>query len=331
MRAAWLALTLSACSGFQATEGMPDLAPSLLAGGMVLPIAVAVNERHVYWLEWGPQHQGLEGSLARVDKLSGCAQADAGCIDVLGDMRFLVLSLALGPNDACWLESYDDMRQLLCMALQTGQIRRVTDNQPFAFSLFTDGQDLYWVNGGNDGAVVRNPFNRNSPTILVSGRNQPTSVCADGEGIYWTEETPGAVYAAGRDGEVPRALATSLSAPRSVKVHGEWVYFAEETSGTVSRAKKDGSAVEVLALGLLTPVELAVDGGGVYLIAMGTPPNFLDGEVRRLDHDGQHARTVAAEQRYLSGLTVDADAIYWIAEGTEAANYLDGALWRATK
>jgi hypothetical protein len=331
VRAAWIVLLVSACSGFQANPGMPDLAPAQLAGGLVLPIAVAVNDRHVYWLEWGPQHQGLEGSLSRVDKLTGCAQADAGCVDGLTDMRFLVLSLALGPDDACWLESYDDMRQVICMSLTTGQVRRLTENQPFAFGLFSDGESLYWVNGGDNGSIVRNPFHRNSPMVLVSGRNLPTSVSSDGDGLYWTEDMPGAVWAAGREGEAPHTVATGLSGPRSVRPHGEWLYFTEEKAGKVGRVKKDGSAVEVLADGLLNPIDLTVDDGGVHVVAMGTPPNHLDGEVLRLDRDGQHRRVIADHQHYLSGLTVDGEWVYWIAEGTEAANYLDGALWRATR
>src|SRR2546430_611659 len=115
-------LLVCGCTGFQPGATPPDYTPSLLAAGLVLPVALAVNDRHVYFLEFGPQNQGLEGTLSRVDKQAGCAQADAGCRDLLADMRFLVVSLALAPDDACWLEFYDNMRELWCLQLSTARL-----------------------------------------------------------------------------------------------------------------------------------------------------------------------------------------------------------------
>src|SRR4051812_25689820 len=94
-----LLLLMMGCSGFE-TQKMV-VPPQQMVGGLVLPVALAVNDRHVYWLEFGPQNQGLCGIVSRVEKTAAC---DAGCVDVLTDMRFLVLSLALGKNDVCWLE-----------------------------------------------------------------------------------------------------------------------------------------------------------------------------------------------------------------------------------
>ena len=163
-------------------------------------------------------------------------------------------------------------------------------------------------------------------TTLASGLDTPTNVTADADGIYWTDA--GGLHAAARDGSNPRLVAAGLDSPSLVKPQGEWLYFAEK--GKIERIQKDGSGLALIA-NAQTPYDLAVDSAGVYWLDQGTPPNYLDGQVMRADLDGKHARTVADHQPYLSAITSDADTLYWVYEGTEPANYLDGALWRAPK
>jgi sugar lactone lactonase YvrE len=331
MRARLLCLGFCACSSFQTNPDLspPDYSPKLLASGFVLPLGVEVSDRHAYVLEFGPQNQGLEGTLSRVDKVDGCAQADAGCRDILADMRFNVASLALASNDVCWLEYYEPMRELWCLDLTSARVRRLADNQPSAFALSTDGSSLFWVNLGMSGSIATRPIGAGAVTTLASGRSLPTTVAADSAGVYWTEQ--GAVIAAGPAGESPHEVAGGLREPLGVRPLGDWLYFVEQLGGRVLRARKDGGGVEPLAEGESNPIALSVDDAGVYWIAMGTPPNYLDGQVVRADLDGQHRRVVATDQPYLSGVAADDTSVYWIVEGTEAANYLDGALWRAPK
>jgi hypothetical protein len=314
-------LMIMGCSGFE-TEKM-TVPPSMMVGGLVLPVGVAVNDRHVYWLEFGPQNQGLCGMVSRVEKSAAC---DGGCADVLSDMQFLVISLALGSDDVCWLGYYDAMREIHCMAIATGQIRTLADNLPYAFNLFSDGGNLFWSNGGKTGALQTSVIAQGGVTTLASGLDTPTNVSADADGLYWTDA--GGLHAAARDGSGARVVAAGLDSASLVKPGGDWLYFAEK--GKIERIKKDGSGLTLIA-NPQTTYDLAVDAAGVYWLDQGTPPNYLDGQVMRADLDGKHARTVADHQPYLSAITIDADTIYWVFEGTESANYLDGALWRAPK
>jgi hypothetical protein len=309
------------CSGFE-TQKMA-VPPAMMVGGLVLPVGVAVNDRHVYWLEFGPQNQGLCGMVSRVEKAAAC---DAGCADVLTNMRFLVVSLALGSDDVCWLEYYDAMREIHCMSIATGQIRKLAGSQPYAFNLFSDGSNLYWVNGGKNGAVQTSAIAQSGVSTLESGLDTPVNVAVDADGLYWTDA--GGLHAASRDGQNARAVATGLDQPSLVKPQGDWLYFAEK--GKVERIKKDGSGLELIA-NAQTPYDLEVDAAGVYWLDQGSPPNYLDGQVMRADLDGKKARAIADHQPYLSAMAIDADDVYWVYEGTESANYLDGALWRAPK
>jgi hypothetical protein len=318
----WISLLMMlGCSGFENQK--MAVPPSMMVGGLVLPVGVAVNDRYVYWLEFGPQNQGLCGMLSRMEKSAAC---DAGCADVLTNMRFLVISLGLGSDDVCWLEFYDAMREIHCMSIASGQIRKLADNLPYAFNLFSDGSSLFWANGGKTGAVQTTVIAQGGVTTLASGLDTPVNVSADAEGLYWTD-TAG-LHAASRDGTNARVVAAGLDSASLVKPEGDWLYFAEK--GKVERIKKDGSGLMLIA-NPQTPYDLAVDSAGVYWLDQGTPPNYVDGQVMRADLDGKHARTVADHQPYLSAMTVDADTIYWVYEGTGAANYLDGALWRAPK
>jgi len=324
-----LCVLLCGCSGFSMKPPPPDYTPSLLAGSLILPVAVAVNDRHAYFLEYGSNAQGLsvDGALSRVDKQTGCAQADGGCADLLTNMRFNVVTLTLAPTDVCWLEFYDAMRELWCMDISTARMRRLAQAQANAFALANDGASLYWVNGGATGSLQTTPLSRAAATTLVAGRVLPTSVTTDGSALYWTES--GAVWGAGLAGDSPHAIATGLRQPLSLAAQGDYLYFVDTDS--VMRVHKNGGDTQTIAGAQVAPLQLAADDAGVYWIAQGTPPNYLDGQVVRADLDGGHQRVVAKDQPVVTGIAADADAVYWIVQGTEGGNYEDGALWRAPK
>src|SRR5205814_2014249 len=165
-----------------------------------------------------------DGTLSRVDKQTGCAQADAGCSDLLADMRFNLVSLTLAPTDVCWLEFYDAMRELWCMDISTARMRRLAQGQAYAFGLTTDGASLFWVNGGMNGSVQTTPLSRAMPAALVSGRNQPTSVAVDTQATFWTES--GAIYETS-PATMPHAVAGGLRQPLSLAAHDDYLYFVD--------------------------------------------------------------------------------------------------------
>jgi hypothetical protein len=317
-----------------------------IASGRVIPIDLAISATHIYWLEAGPQHQGLEGALFRMAKTCG----DAGCVEKIfgpgpGELGlFRPTALALGAEDICWLQHYEDRRSLWCMAFATGQKRILSNEHPWGQSLRVDGQDLFWVNAGtsqaaSNGAVValkRDAVTTTPVTTIAPGRPFPVGLTLDKTHVYWTElgvpDAGGEVRVLARDGGGARALAAGQGQPRAIAEYGAYVYWVSSAAGTVSRARKDGSGgPEVLVVDQKSAFDIAVDATGIYWMTLGLPPSYLDGRVMRADLDGKNVKPMAENLPSAASLAIDETYVYYATDGTEAGNYLDGAIHKVLK
>jgi hypothetical protein len=350
------ALALTAGCGFQ-TSSSDDLAPpadlgacdgpckpEILAQNLVLPVDIAVNDTYVYWLEYGPQTQGLEGTVTRVRKSTGCAQADLGCLDLLANCRFRLESMTLGPSEVCWIEYYEYARDVMCESLTSGAIRHVAQNQPYADRLATAGLNLVWVTGANGptdggGAVMGQSIANANPlrqTITyIGGRSRMSSVTAEPNVLYWSEVTTtstGGVWAVALSDGGVRPILQGSGTPMRVVTFSDYVFWTDLVGGSIMRARKDGSdSPAPIATGRASPLHLAVDASGVYWIDLGTIPNYLDGVVMRADLDGANAAPLAQNIPIGAALALDSDYVYWAQQGTPTANYTDGAIVRIHK
>jgi hypothetical protein len=322
--------------------------PVRLAKDLVLPSDIAVDGTHVYWAEYGPQNQGLEGTITRIPRDTTCVPADAGCRDVVVGQApfgiFRVNSVALASQDVCWIEFYEDQREVHCRSLQTGAKRTVSQNNPGGQDLVVDGTELYWTNGGttaaaSNGAVVHTPLTAVATTPVKSvatGRPFPTGVAVDIDTVYWSEigatDGGGGVMAAFRDGGSKRSLATGQKFPYGVAVYGAYVYWLDEGLGSIWRAPKNGSSAAVaIVANQKSPYDIAVDASGVYWIARGSPPNYLDGKVMRAELDGSQVTPLDQNLPYPVTIAIDSTFVYYAMYGTAGANYLDGKLMKVGK
>jgi DNA-binding beta-propeller fold protein YncE len=322
--------------------------PVLLAKDLVLPIDIAVDSTHVYWAEYGPQNQGLEGTITRIPTNTTCVLADAGCRDVMVGQApsgiFRVNSVALASQDLCWIEFYEDQREVHCRSLVTGTKRTVSQNNPGGQDLVVDGNELYWVNGGttaaaSNGAVVHTPLTAIATTPVknvATGRPFPTGVALDVDTVYWSEigvtDGGAGVMAAFRDGGSRRSLASGQKLPYGVAVYGAYVYWLDEGTGTIWRAAKDGAtAAAAIVTSQESPYDIAVDATGVYWIARGSPPNYLDGRVMRAELDGTGVTPLDQNLPYPVTIAIDSTFVYYAMYGTAGANYLDGKLMKVGK
>jgi hypothetical protein len=251
--------------------------------------------------------------------------------------------MALGDSDVCWIEWYPEMREIHCLALATGGIRKMVDNRKNTDSIVIDSGDIVFADAGSSRALADGQIGQVAlgagPTAvvtLVSGRPEPTTVAADGAGLYWGEDgksdATGAVWAAARDGSGMRLIASGQRGPRSLRAAGDYVYWTNELSGEVKRARKDGSAAaETIASGQNAPIALVVDSGAVYWLNYGTPPNRLDGALMRAALDGSGQLPLAGDIPTAAALAVDDQFVYWVNQGTMQSNYLDGSLRKIRK
>ena len=119
--------------------------PTVVAKNLALPIDVAVNDEHVYWIEFGPQYQGLKAASC-ASKYSTCFSASPpGRLDIMADSRFLLESLALAADDVCWIDTTNTSARCVVESFLTGAIRTVAQDLPYATNLVAHGANLLWL------------------------------------------------------------------------------------------------------------------------------------------------------------------------------------------
>jgi hypothetical protein len=274
--------------------------PELRVRGRVDPLDLKVNATDIYWLEYGLATNGLDGELNTIAKNQTCLDPDAGCVtdlnmDFFG--RFRLESMALTPTDFCWIENYVQTRSVLCQGLVTHSLRTMAINQPYAAHLSYDGHDLLWVNqrgassSDGDGGVARISAN-----------------AAPGTAIDFVATT--------------RPIPSTVIGLPSHWVWGEVGIGAD--AGMVIARPRDGGADVVLARGQKGPYAMVGEGAHVYWSDYGTRA-IWSADLSALD-----AGIFAATNTDAIDLAIDADALFWVTEGT-APNYADGQLWRIAR
>ncbi len=163
--------------------------------------------------------------------------------------------------------------------------------------------------------------------IVMLAKGPACALALDGTSVYWTNS--GTPYYSSQD-------------------------------GAVSKVPKDGGASVTLAAGLPRPCAIAVDATDVYSgifyallkipVAGGAPTIFVPwtmAETIALDStnaywtnsmantvmkaalDGGAPVTIASDQSWVHGLTIDATSVYWAVPGTEPTGYTDGWVMKA--
>lgn len=103
------------------------------------------------------------------------------------------------------------------------------------------------------------------PEVVASRQERPRSIVLDGDYVYWTDRTRGAVARTLKDGTGPvEDLATGLSTPNQMEISNGWVFFDTIDDFSVSRVPVTGGAAEVLVTAADIVRGLDVANGWVY-------------------------------------------------------------------
>lgn len=354
--AAWLAISLSACTGDRVGEvgtttggsagstsggaggagtggaagsgGGVDAGPDglrVLADHRDCPADLAVEAGSLTWVDQGSlQNSALDGVLATMPAL-GCDDDAGSCISVLASDQSSPSSLEVRGDVVYWATVGDDIiwyRELTGTAPQP-----FATDQNFTRSIASDETALYWVNAGaagsSDGEVRRSWFDEpgSNGLPIVPGLESPVALTLYGSTVFWTNygftDNDGRVLRADITGAAAVPLAINQSAPRGIAASSAFVYWANSEDGTIMRSTPDGSTVEPLVQGLATPSDVAVDTNGIYWVEAGTPNAYLDGSVKAAKLDGTGVVVLADNQRDPRRIVLSADHVFWINRGTQ--------------
>jgi hypothetical protein len=305
-----------------------------MASKLYDPIAVAVDDTYLYWLEFGsPTYDGY-GELVQILKSAPCLKRSCyGVLDpmVLPQQTANSAAMGLGSGAVCYTQSFDvpASHSVDCVPFVAGaqevDLDQSTGN---VGDVWVGDAGAVWAVAGSsststDGTIRTATFT-GAATTVVSGRAQPWAVASDGQTIYWTElgvaAGTGAVYASVGDGGA-RPLATSQSTPQAMALYDGYVYWANSGDGSVWRASTTSSTTspESVATGLPVPVAVVVDGTGVYVACAGMGPSYLDGSVVQIAAPGATPITMLADENNLGGIAIDETYLYAAVAGSQGS------------
>lgn len=252
-------------------------AAAKLTSGLVQPDALRVDEARAYWLTYGGQGAGLH-AIAR----AGGAAEDL----VLAAAPMPLRDLALDDESVFFTNA--PAGKVMKVAKNGGAPSVVASNLDGPTSIEVDGADVFVVESGEPGAIVR--VGGGQKVTIASSRPNPRDLALDAQYVYWIDggafdpklqKNVGAAIA-----RAPRAGgAASVVAPvedaSHLAVAGAWVYTC--VGDVVMRAPATGGALATFAGAQESPSALAIGLGFVHWSDRGTAAKaWADGSIRRL-------------------------------------------------
>lgn len=325
---AWL--LLSACAG----DGAAIVS---LADGLFFPTDLAVDDEHVYWVQY-------DGSVHRVAKLGGTPEQlapplrerrpgtipiEPGTYDIAVDGDRLVWSESVGGGARLW-------------TLIDGVPEILIEEDGYIHDVAASADRVLWLSDSrlqtldSDGEVE----------VIAGGLAHPRALVAGDDAVVWVEAgvDPGET-ASGRLARAPLAggevevLAENLHDPRDVIRFGDEIIWTDDGSCTrtgnlcspngdaaVRRAAVDApSSVREVAGGFTRVAGLSGDGGELYFTG--------DGRIWAVQDGSREVREIAGgsfdETLFPGAVLADSSGVYWVNGGDNSG--ANGSIVRADR
>ncbi len=289
------------------------------------PVAVAVDDTYLYWLEWGGIGSNDYGELVQILKDAPCLHPSCyGVLDpmVLANDVTYGTEMGLGPGGVCYTQTFDEPAQhsVSCIPFSTGSEVSLEQGDGTAGDIWVGDAGAIWAIAGSsstsmDGAIHSATF-AGATSTLASGRAQPWAVASANGSLYWTElgatANAGAVYQSAPDGgAIP--LATGQGDPVGLAIYAGSLYWTDSYTGTVWQVGVDSSpplAAQMVASGLTGPFAVAVDATGIYVANVGSAPDYINGSVVQFAAAGASGTVMLESESSLNGIAIDGTFLY---------------------
>jgi parallel beta-helix repeat protein len=208
----------------------PHAEPRLLITGKSASTAMAVDDRYLYWADYGQN-----GALHRVDK-SGAPEVEL--------VRGLngVGQIVAHQGSIYWVEmGTANTGTIKRVSRDGGPVTHLADGLAAPKRLAVDRSGVYWTESGSQagrGSIKVVAHAGGIPRILVAELHDPWSIVLDEEAVYWAEWGGGLIRKVGKNGEGGAILAAGGRRPWGLAVDELYVFWSEELGGRIRKADK---------------------------------------------------------------------------------------------
>lgn len=283
---------------------------------------IAVHDGRVYWVESG----GAPGIYAAsID--APCASTS--CVDKLATLT--------RPS------AFDATSTHLYVA-DTTIIKRVAfaggSPEPIAKSTADDVVNLaagtssvFWTSG-TDSAVHRTAPSSGTTSTPIYSNGTPVGMAVAGDRTFWAgvdiSGLLGALQSIKTSGEGAREVSRFSGGFHAMKGDGTYLYYAEDQPAAIHRLTVATSRDEVVDRDALGVTDFAFDDTYAYWTEPGDAPDYANGRVRRVSHDGKDVQTLAVSIARPVAIAVSGKTVLVAAAGSAAESWADGAILRLT-
>jgi hypothetical protein len=302
-------MVLVLAAGCAGQRGCAELKVTTLASSPLHEYgAVAVDDRHAYWLDQGtPDDDYAAGAVMRVLKTGGDAER------VAGDAGNL-LALAVDEANVYWTRA--DGTEVLRAPKAGGPAAPLLKGLKSPGGVAVDAAFVYVAETAWQGRVVKAPKAGGEMVAIATDQHHPTEVLVDDDTVYWIDagsSSDGAVMKAPKAGGAPVVLADKLRRPRALALDAGNVYWLQSRlldpggdRDSVSRVAKAGGAPATLIDNQQGAAGLGVDERNIYWASM------FSGEILGLPKAGGAEPVMISDKQNGPGaIAVDRSGIFW--------------------
>jgi hypothetical protein len=224
----WVAWDSGARDGTVSEVPIAGGSVTTLATGQNVPVSIAVDGAHVYWVNAG------DGTVKEVP-------VGGGSVTTLASGQENPTSLAVDGTNVYWVDQGTGQPFADGMVNEVpvggGSVTTLASGQKSPVSVAVEGTNVYWVDEGTssastDGTVNEVPVGGGAVTTLASGQDYPISLAVDNTHVYWDNAPGFPAFALGTVNEVPlgggtvTTLASGSADAGPLAVDGTHVYCA---------------------------------------------------------------------------------------------------------
>ncbi len=293
--------------------------PVVLASAQSGPIAIAVDQTNVYWVNYGDSSYPGAGELLGVP-------INGGTPIVLASSTFLANTVAVDGTNVFYAVDLGPSTPGAIMRVAPGggpPVTLASNYEPEA--IVVGNSSVYWTDVS--GAILKVPTAGGTVTTLHSGGADLEGIATDGTNVYWADEISGtALFSIPVGGGTAKELFAWMRTTNVTEAGGDMAVDATGLYWAGVPHDSEPTALFEVPLGGGSAVTLA--SGSSVVATDGTNVYYSDGTSLLKQPSGGGSATTLASGQGILAIAVDATNVYWVNYGS---GDLDGTIMKMPK